>query len=260
MSVPTTARGWVDGWWLAVSLLSVLPVPRHVAVDARTAGRAMTLAPLVGLLLGAIAAVVWQGAFWFGLGPVTAALLALGTLVLLTRALHLDGLADLADGLGSGKAAPEALAIMKRSDIGPFGVVALIFCVGLQVAALGDAGPRAVWALPVAVATGRLAVMWACTPRFRAARPEGLGVLVAGTVGVPGALASTGTLTIVAMIAFRDVPVLVSAVPIGLAAAWFVLAAAVRRLGGITGDVLGALAEVATAASLLAVAVTFTAP
>ncbi|WP_066362397.1 adenosylcobinamide-GDP ribazoletransferase [Herbidospora mongoliensis] len=253
-------REFADAWWLAVSLLSVLPVPRHSAVDARTAGRAMALAPLVGVLLGVIAALVGQGALWLGLGRLTSALLALGTLAVLTRALHLDGLADLADALGSGKPAPEALAIMKRSDIGPFGVVALLFCVGLQATAWGEVGPHVIWALPIAVATGRLAVTWACTPRFRAARPEGLGSLVAGTVGVPAALASTGTLLIVAMIAFRDVPVLVSAVPIGLAAAWFILATAVRRLGGITGDVLGALAEVATAACLLASAVTFTGP
>nr|WP_062342418.1 adenosylcobinamide-GDP ribazoletransferase [Herbidospora sakaeratensis] len=255
-----TLRNWIGAWWLAVSLLSVLPVPRHAPVDARVAGRAMVLAPLVGVLLGVVAALVFQGAWWLGLGGTTSGLLAIGTLAALTRALHLDGLADLADGLGSRKAAPEALAIMKRSDVGPFGVVTLIFCVGLQVSALGQVGPHVLWALPVAVATGRLAVTWACTPRFRAAREEGLGSLVAGTVRVPGALASTGTLAIVAMIAFRDVPVLVSAVPIGLAAAWVILATAVRRLGGITGDVLGALAEVATAACLLASAVTFTDP
>ncbi|GLX92563.1 adenosylcobinamide-GDP ribazoletransferase [Herbidospora sp. NBRC 101105] len=253
-----TLRNWGNAWWLAVSLLSVLPVPRHSPVDSRTAGRAMVLGPLVGVLLGVIAALVFQGARWLGLGGTTAGLLAVGTLASLTRALHLDGLADLADGLGSRKSAPEALAIMKRSDIGPFGVVALIFCVGLQVSALSQVGPHALWTLPVAVATGRLAVTWACTPRFRAAREEGLGSLVAGTVRVPEALASTGTLLIVAMIAFRDVPVLVSAVPIGLAVAWVILATAVGRLGGITGDVLGALAEVATAACLLASAVTFT--
>ncbi|WP_459798919.1 adenosylcobinamide-GDP ribazoletransferase [Herbidospora sp. RD11066] len=254
------AREWVDAWWLSVSLLSVVPVPRHSAVDAKVAGRAMALAPLVGGLLGAVAALVGQGAVWLGLGRLTSALLALGTLALLTRALHLDGLADLADALGSGKAAPEALAIMKRSDIGPFGVVALLFCVGLQATAWGEVGPHVLWVLPVAAATGRLAVTWACTPRFRAARPGGLGALVAGTVGVPVALASTGIVVIVAMIAFRDVPMLVSAVPIGLAAAWFILATAQKRLGGITGDVLGALVEVATAACLLASAVTFTGP
>ena len=110
----------------------------------------------------------------------------MAALALLTRGLHLDGLADLADGLGSGQPAPTALDIMRRSDIGPFGTVTLVLVLLAQVAALAHAeaegdgrGPAA---LIVAVVTGRLALTWACRRGVAAARQEGLGALVAGTV------------------------------------------------------------------------------
>src|SRR6185369_9321127 len=91
------------------------------------AGAAMAWAPAVGLLLGAVAAAVLLVADHpLGAGPLTASGLAVGSLALLTRGLHLDGLADLADGLASGKPAPGALDIMHRSDIGPLGTVTLI--------------------------------------------------------------------------------------------------------------------------------------
>nr|BFE88602.1 hypothetical protein GCM10020093_112030 [Planobispora longispora] len=120
-------------------------------------------------------------------------MLAVGTLALLTRALHLDGLADLADGLGSGRPAERALDIMKRSDIGPFGVVTLLLTLLAQVAALTEAasagyGPPA---LAAACVAGRLALTWACREGVPTARPGGLGATVAGTVRRGPALAVT---------------------------------------------------------------------
>ena len=160
----------------------------------------MAWAPAVGLLLGVIAAAVLLVADHpFGAGPLTASGLAVGSLALLTRGLHLDGLADLADGLGSGKAAPGALEIMRRSDIGPLGTVTLVMTLLLQVTALSQAesaghgrGPAA---LIAATVTGRLALTWACRQGVPAARPDGLGALVAGSVrpAVPAA-ASAATL------------------------------------------------------------------
>ena len=108
--------------------------------DRATAGAAMAWAPAVGLLLGIIAAAVLVLAdHALGTGPLTAAVLAVAALALLTRGLHLDGLADLADGLGSGKPAASALEIMRRSDIGPFGTVTLVLVLLAQVAALAHA-------------------------------------------------------------------------------------------------------------------------
>src|ERR1700736_6269389 len=100
----------------------------------------MAWAPAVGLLLGVIAAAVLVAVDHpLGAGPLTGAGLAVASLALLSRGLHLDGLADLADGLGSGRPAPAALDIMKRSDIGPFGVMTLVLTLLIQVAALARA-------------------------------------------------------------------------------------------------------------------------
>ena len=101
----------------------------------------MAWAPVIGLLLGAAAAaVLWVLPASTGTpGRCSAAVIAMAVLALLTRGLHLDGLADLADGLGSRQPAGDALAIMKRSDIGPFGVVALVLTLLVQVAALARA-------------------------------------------------------------------------------------------------------------------------
>ena len=256
-----------SGLRLSVTLLTVIPLrgagpePRRVTVAA-----AMMWAPAVGLLLGAAAAAVLVVADHpLGVGSLTAAGLAVATLALLTRGLHLDGLADLADGLGSGKPAPIALDIMRRSDIGPFGTVTLVLTLLIQVAALAHAeaagdgrGPAA---LIAAVVTGRLALTWACRRGVTPARREGLGALVGGTVRP--AWAAVITLAVLAAAVAVCVVVigepfgwtLPLAVVAGLAAASAVQRHAVRRLGGITGDVMGALIEVAATVTLVVAAI-----
>jgi adenosylcobinamide-GDP ribazoletransferase len=250
-----------DGLRLSVTLLTVIPwrSPEPGRPAPATAGAAMAWAPAVGLLLGVIAAAVLVVADHpLGAGPLTAAALAVASLALLSRGLHLDGLADLADGLGSGKPASAALDIMRRSDIGPLGVVTLVLTLLIQVAALGQAesggGGRGAAAVITAVITGRLALTWACRRGVPAARPEGLGALVAGTVRpVVAASASLAVLAAVISVTAAGARLgwtLPLAVVAGLAAAQIVQRHAVRRLGGITGDVLGALAEVATTVAL----------
>ncbi|WP_308286822.1 adenosylcobinamide-GDP ribazoletransferase [Actinomadura parmotrematis] len=236
----------IDGIRLAVSLLTVVPVPVG-AVDRRAARWAMLLAPAVGLLVGGAAALVLLAAGALGLPGTLGAVLAVGSSAALTRALHLDGLADLADGLGSRKPAAGALAIMKRSDIGPFGVVTLLLVLLVQVAAVAGA-PHPALAVLVAAAAGRLALPWACRAGVPSARSGGLGDLVAGTVPTAGAAAATAA--VLAFGAVAGVPG-VLAVAAGLAAALAMLAHARRRLGGITGDVLGALVEIAATAALV---------
>ena len=265
------------GLRLSVTLLTVIPWPgagREAGDDIAatppraTAAAAMAWAPVVGLLLGVIAsAVLLVADHPLGAGPLTASGLAVAALALLTRGLHLDGLADLADGLASGKPAPAALDIMRRSDIGPLGTVTLVLTLLLQVAALSHAeaaghgrGPAA---LVAAVVTGRLALMWACRRGVPAARPDGLGALVAESVrpAVPAA-ATAATLAAAAAAAAISATVtgeplgwtLPVAVVAGLSAAFAVQRHAVLRLGGITGDVLGALAEIATTVTLLVAA------
>jgi adenosylcobinamide-GDP ribazoletransferase len=253
-----------SGLKLSVTLLTVIPLRGPVSEPRRAvAAAAMAWAPGVGLLLGAVAAVVLVGtARPLGAGSLTAAGLAVGVLALLTRGLHLDGLADLADGLGSGQPAPAALDIMRRSDIGPFGVVTLVLTLLIQAAALAhaeaDGDGRGVAALIAAVVTGRLALTWACRRGVAAARPEGLGALVAGTVRplIPAllTLAVLGAAVSVVILGPRLGWTLPLAVAAGLAAAFVLQRHAVRRLGGITGDVLGALIEVATTVTLVVAA------
>jgi adenosylcobinamide-GDP ribazoletransferase len=225
------------------------------APSRRTAAAAMAWAPAVGMLLGGLAAGVLEVAARYGrTGPLLAAVLAVATLAAGTRALHLDGLADLADGLGSRQPAGRALEIMKQSDIGPFGVVTLVLTLAVQVAALAQAealgrGPAAVVAAAVA---GRLSLTWACRRGVPAARGSGLGAMVAGTLhpAIPAAL-TVATLAA----AYPFGLFIVAGVAAGLAASLALTVLAVRRLGGITGDVLGALVEVTTAVCLLMTAI-----
>ena len=248
-----------------MTLLTVIPWPsvRPAPPPTRaTAAAAMAWAPAVGLLLGVVSSAVLLAADRpLGAGPLTSAGLAVASLALLSRGLHLDGLADLADGLGSGKPAPVALEIMRRSDIGPLGTVTLVLTLIIQVAALGHAeaaghgrGPAA---LVAAVVTGRLAITWACRQGVPAARQEGLGAFVAGTVRPVIPVVTTLAIAIAAVVVSATVAggplgwTLPLAVVAGLAVGFGLERHAVRRLGGITGDVLGALAEVTTTITLI---------
>lgn len=248
------------GLRLAITLLTAIPLAgRRAAVaapDRATAAAAMCWAPLVGLLIGAVGAGILLLAVRVGhTGPLLAAVLAVGSGAVLTRALHLDGLADLADGLGSGRPASQALEIMQRSDVGPFGVVTLVLVLLMQVSALARAqdlgrGPAAIVAAAVA---SRLAITLACRRGIPAARQRGLGAMVAGTVH-PAACVLLVVAALAAAAAADGWPLAV-AVAAGLASSAAVTALAVRRLGGITGDVLGAVAELAAAACLVVTAV-----
>ena len=270
-----------DGLRLSVTLLSILPgalIPTFGNKDMEghapgppselgPAGEAKLWAPLVGLGLGVIAAAVL---YVFGqllhTGSLVASVLAVGALAVLTRGLHLDGLADLADGLGSRQPADGALTVMRRSDIGPFGVVTLVLVLLIQVAGLtqADASGRGVPAIIVAAVTGRLAITWACRRGVPAARPEGLGALVAGSIA-PVTAAVLTVVVLAVTVAGIFLAAAVAAVPVewivpvavaaGLVAGAGLAEYASRRLGGITGDVLGAVAETATAACLLVTAI-----
>ena len=246
-----------DAWRLAVGTLTRVPVPAPRAVDRRTAGRAMSLAPVVGLLIGLVAALaIWLAGLLAPAGTAgsaVTALLAVGAIAVVTRALHLDGLADTADALGSGKPAAAALEIARRSDIGPFGVLALVFAVGLQASALTVAIERGVGGAAVvfATVTARIALAWACTPLLPAARADGLGAVVAGSVPVPVAAGWTASLVLAAAVLC---PWWVLAGVAAGAVAGVLLRTTRHRLGGVTGDVLGAVVEVTSTTALVAVA------
>lgn len=244
-----------DAWRLAIGTLTRFPVRAPSVVDRTVAGRAMGLAPIAGALLALICLPVLLALDLIGSDsthPALTSTLVIALLAALTRAMHLDGIADTADALGSGRPASEALDIARRSDIGPFGVVTLVFTLLLQIVALAlciESGVGLV-ALALALIGSRIALTWACTPLVPAARPDGLGAMVAGTV--PVWIAAIWTVALLAACAFS--PMLVGATVVGALGAGGVLLVARRRLGGVTGDVLGAVIEVTFTAILVALA------
>ena len=259
---------------LSLGMFTILPVaPRgDFQPTPRQVRGMMLLAPLVGLLVGlALAAALFlirQGISWLhnDTAPASAtglaALLTVGLLVLITGGLHLDGLADTVDAMACRKDRAGALAVMRRSDSGPLGVVALVIVLLIQVVALTvaiDSGHGTV-AIVTAVLAGRLAAVWAC--RYPAARPDGQGSWVARSTNVIEAAALTGVALLVPLgLLFVDddpagkaLPLVLGAIPVGLVVAGLLQRWWVRRFGGITGDTIGAGIEICTAVTLIVIA------
>ncbi|MFJ6753786.1 MULTISPECIES: adenosylcobinamide-GDP ribazoletransferase [unclassified Streptomyces] len=262
LTPPPERASFPDGLRFAFGTLTVLPA-RITRWDRPAARTGMACAPLAGLVVGVLAAVPGVLLLVLGGGPLLAAAVTVAVPAALTRGLHLDGLADTADGLGSAKPADEALRIMKQSDIGPFGVVTLVIAMLVQVAALSDVYAdswiRGALAAVVAAVTARLAMTLACREGVPAARPGGLGAAVAGVV--PRAVAAAIAVLVVAAAAAAALPLglpaagrQAAAVLVALLAAQLLLRRCVRRFDGVTGDVFGALAEVAATTALIVLA------
>ncbi|GAB2975447.1 adenosylcobinamide-GDP ribazoletransferase [Amycolatopsis acidiphila] len=239
-----------DALRMAFGTLTALPVPPPGRIDRRVAGGAMLLAPLAAVPLAAVAGLVVYGGKALGLPALAVAAVALGAVALGSRGLHLDGLADTADGLGASYDRGRALEIMRRGDSGPTGVATLVLVLIVQCGALAGGG---VATAVIGVLTGRCVLSLCCARGVPSARPEGLGATVAGSVPIPLAalvfvLAAAASAAAPGMAWWRG-PVAVAA---GYAVAGLLLRRCTRRLGGITGDVLGACVEAATAAALLA--------
>lgn len=254
----------VTGFVAALGLFTVIPVPSVAEIDRRLAARAMAAFPWVGLLVGAAAGAVLWLVTASGAGGLLGSALALAVAAGLTGALHLDGLADTADGLGSRKPAEAALAIMRKSDIGPMGVAALALGLLIDAAALTSLAERggalAAAALAVAAMAGRAVVTGATVSRL-SARQQGFGALF---VGVTRPLTAAGT-AVAGLVVAAGAGWLAGGVPGAVALAVAATAAGGvgllwarrlgRRLGGMTGDVFGSVIEVTQAACLVASAV-----
>jgi len=232
----------------ALAFLTVIPVATRDGSPGERLGRAVF--PAVGLLLGLVA---WV-ALWLGSllgGPLFGAVAALATLALLTGGLHLDGFADCADGLFASGSRERRLEVMRDPRLGAFGVTALVLLLLADAALLQQLGARlALPALVVAGAFSRLAMV-AVSVALPYVRPEGLGRAVTGRGRrdlVLGSALAAPTL----LLSWRHA---VLGVALGAAAAVSVAALAHHRIGGATGDVYGAVSEVAQFAVLLAFAV-----
>jgi adenosylcobinamide-GDP ribazoletransferase len=250
-------------WRIALSLFTVIPAGTGGELGEGDAARAVLWLPAVGLLLAIPGAAVIVGIGATGdTAPrrLLGAALALALLGLLTGGLHLDGLADTADGLGSRRPAATALDIMRKSDVGPMGVATLVLVLLIQVAALSALPTAGTAALGFTLSqiTARAAVVLATgSPP---ARPGGFGALVAGAATRNSRLLTVALLAIAILaigfglggwiLAVRGV----AASAVGLLAGTAVRLLAVRRLGGTTGDVFGAVLEITATATLLACA------
>lgn len=246
-----SARGWLADLAAAARLLTRLPLaPAGTPQDDSSHGHPARCYPLVGAAIGLAAGLAYAVAAWLALPPFAAAVVGLAVAMLATGALHEDGLADVADGLGGGSSRERKLAIMRDSRIGSYGVLALVLVVAARgggMAAIGE--PGAVLAALVAahaLSRGGLALMmW----RLPTARSDGLAV----ATGRPGGADAVAAAVLGMLPALLLLPLEVAVTAIlATAALQGVLAlTAGRQIGGITGDVLGAAQQLGEAAVLL---------
>lgn len=239
---------------------SRLAVPRlpgegdpHAVPDFRTAPRML---PLAGLLLGLPSGLILLGAWALGLGPFLAATLAVATSALVTGALHEDGLADVADGFGGGDTRERCLEIMRDSRIGAYGGVALVLSLALRIGALATlldrTGAYAALALVLAAAISRTAAL-APMVLLDPARPGGASAAVGRPTGRTFFVAAGLCLGLAIASVSLGLPAggVVLMVGCSALAAGAVTALARRKIGGQTGDVVGACQQMAEVAGLI---------
>ena len=250
----------IAGLRLAAGFLTILPVRPTSEITRALARAAMLSGWLAVTPVALFAALLGWGARFLGAPDLLAGAIVVGAVAWGTRAMHLDGLADTVDGLGSGRSSEQALQIMRRGDIGPMGVVALAVVILAQAAAFGSlVGLPWGWVPAAAVlVASRAALASGCATSVPPARPDGLGALFASTVpraAMIGLWSGMGLLLAGAgQLAGRPWWQAVLAVALAFAGVQLLLARCVRRLGGISGDVLGALVETAVTVLVVVIA------
>jgi adenosylcobinamide-GDP ribazoletransferase len=236
---------------LAISFLTRLPLPHQGGLPPGSLGRAMRFFPVAGLLVGALGGAVFALAHAI-LPAAPAAVLALTATVAVTGALHEDGLADVADGFGGGADKESKLAIMRDSRIGSYGVVAVALGLALRATVLANLPSAGLVAgsLIAAHALARAAIPLVLLG-LEPARADGLGA--AAGRPTPGVVTTAAVIALVIAVAILPVIAAIAAALAAAVAAVAMAGLARRQIGGQTGDVLGAVEQVAETAALLAV-------
>lgn len=242
----------------AVSFLTRIPAGASIAIDPADLAKSARWFPLVGLALGS----VYAGAAWLFMRWLPAIVLAVLLLLLdalLTGALHLDGLADMADGFGGGHTREDVLRIMRDHAIGSYGAVALILVLLLKVACLSELlrTRHGLWILFVAPALARwtLVLLSYLKPYTRASE-AGTGAVAKWIGGIELAIATVTCIPLPFLFGVQRTLLCWGAVALVT-----VLMARIcdRRIGGITGDTLGANTVLAECVQfVLAVAAEYT--
>jgi adenosylcobinamide-GDP ribazoletransferase len=238
---------------IAASFVTIVPVASSKPAADGAIARATWALPLAGLLVGLAGAASYALASKLGLAPGMAALLALATTALITGALHEDGLADTADGLGGGRTRERKLEIMRDSRIGTYGVCALILSFGLRWSALAAiANPWAVTLTLCAAHTAARAGVPAFMSLVQPARSDGLSASAGVPPGRSVAIAfAVGTLVLA--LALGPGKALIGLVLLSLAGLTLARLA-IRQIGGQTGDILGAFEQIGEILILLVAA------
>jgi adenosylcobinamide-GDP ribazoletransferase len=224
----------------AVQFLTILPVPRGLCPDERALGGSLPFFPVVGLGIGAaVAAIDWALGLLFPVGVTS--VLAVILLIAASGGLHMDGLADTADGFFSSRPRERILEIMRDSRTGPMGVAAIVCVVALKIALIASvAAPARAWVLLLTPVAGRCALLiqMALLPYVR---PEGLAQVFHRNRSLAHApwalmfLIASGGLA-------GGIPGLVAG-GVSFLFALIFTAYVRRRIGGLTGDTLGAACE-----------------
>lgn len=245
--------GLLEDFRIACNFLTRLPVEPRREIGLRDLAGAVYLFPVVGVVVGVAGALAYGLATGFGLSSLPAAVLAVATMVLITGALHEDGLADTADALGVGGERERALAVMRDSRIGTFGALALLLVILARVSALaGFRDPASFACAVVATAAASRAVMPVIMRVQPNARASGLAAAI-GRPDSPHVWAGLGLALAFSLLLLPASAALKAAAATALVAAvaavWFG-----RRFGGYTGDTLGAIQQLSEVAFLLALA------
>ncbi len=250
------AGGLLDDLRVALAFYTRIPVPGPRTVEGGALARAAWCTPLAGALIGALAGLAYWIAWRLNLSPFVCATLAVGAALLITGCLHEDGLADMADGFGGGATRERVLAIMHDGRIGAFGTCALAIALLVRIGVLADLPNPGLagWALvgaPAAARAGLPLVMRLVPP----ARPDGLAAEAGAPSGERAGVALLiGIVLLVVALGVRNA--LIASV-LMLVAGAILAGLARRRIGGQTGDVLGAIAQVCECLVLLVAAARF---